>query len=131
MAKAFDRVWVEGLQFKVLQNELPERMLCSFVTGRTAQIKIDEHIGPRFQLQAGIPQGSILSPTLFIFYTHDIPSPATNTDVDVIFADDISQAILYKGNDKEEAAIQTEREIVRVNEYEKIWKIREIRTSSG
>ena len=127
VAKAFDRVWVEGLQFKVLQTELPDilkRMLCSFVTGRTAQIKIDKHIGPRFQRQAGVPQGSILSPTLFIFYTQDIPSPATDTDVDVIFADDISQVIIYEGNDKEEAAIQTEREIVRVNEYKKFWKIK-------
>ena len=106
---------MEGLQFKVLQTELPDilkRMLCSFVTGRTAQIKIDKHIGPRFQLQAGVPQGSILSPILFIFYRHDIPSPTTDTEVDVIFVGDISQVIIYEGNDKEEAAIQTGRAIV-------------------
>ena len=127
MAKAFDRVWVEGLQYKVLKTELPDllkRIVCSFVTNRTAQIKIDKHIGPKFQLRAGVPQGSILSPTLFIFYTSDMPGPATATDTDVIFADDVTQVIIHEGTDREELAIQTEREIVRVNDYERKWKIK-------
>ena len=99
-------------------------MLCSFVTNRTAQIKIDKFIGPKIQLRAGVPQGSILSPTLFIFYTSDIPGPITDTDTDVIFADDVFQVIIHDGNDKEELAIQTEREIVQVNNYERQWKIK-------
>ena len=44
--------------------------------------------------------------------------------MDVIFADDISQVIIHEGGDKEELAIQAEREIVRVNQYEKLWKIK-------
>ena len=42
----------------------------------------------------------------------------------MIFADDISQIIENHDNDKEEMAVQSEREIVRVNEYEKLWKIK-------
>ena len=127
VAKAIDRVWVKGLQYKILCTELADllkRTLCSFAAGRTAQIKIGKYIGTKIQLRAGVPQGSILSPTSFIFYTHDIPAPVTKTDVDVIFADNITQLIINEGNDKEEVAIQTEREIVRVNKYEKVWKIK-------
>ena len=116
-------MWIEGLKYKILRTELPDlikRTLYSFATSRTAQIKIGQYIGPKFHLQAGVPQGSILSPTLFIFYTHDIPPPIAQTDVDVIFADDVSQIIIYEGNDKEELAIQTEREIVRINDYKKL-----------
>ena len=126
VAKAFDRVWIEGLKYKLLHTELPallKKVLCSFATNRTAQIKIEKYVGPKFQLRAGVPQGSILSPTLFIFYTHDVPPPAIQTDMDVIFADDITQVIIHEGN-REEAAIQTEREVVRVNNYEKLWKIK-------
>ena len=99
-------------------------MLCSFAVDRTAQIKIEQHMGPRFQLLAGVPQGSILSPTLFIFYTHDIPPPTSETDLDVVFADDVTQVLCYKGPDREQIAIQTEQEIVRINKFEKTWKIK-------
>ena len=125
VVKAFDRVWIEGLKYKLLQTELPsllKKVLCSFATDRTAQIKIDKHIGPKFQLRARVPQGSILSPTLFTFYTHDVPPPTTQSDMNVIFADDITQVIMHE-DDREETAIQTEWEIVRVNNYEKLWKI--------
>ena len=126
VAKAFDRVWVEGLQYKVLQTELPDllkKVLCSFVNDRTAQIKIEKYIGPKFQLHAGVPQGSILSPTLFIFYTSEIPGPVTATNTDIIFADDATQVIIHE-TDREELAIQTEREIVQINNYKKDWKIK-------
>ena len=128
VAKAFDRVWIEGLQYKILtQDELPiliKKILCSFTFNRTAQIRINSIIGPKFQLKSGVPQGSILSPTLFIFYTHDLPLPQSDLSTDVIFADDVTQVVEYRGNDREQLAVQTEREIVRVNEFEKVWKIK-------
>ena len=58
------------------QHDLPliiKKIICSFTSERTAQIKINDTIGPKFQLKSGVPQGSILSPSLYIFYTHDLP----------------------------------------------------------
>ena len=128
VAKAFDRVWIEGLQCKIIQlDNLPllvKKIICSFTEGRTVQIHINNVIGPKFHLKSGVPQGSILSPSLFIFFTHDLPQPVFVTDTDVIFADDISQIIKNHDNDEEELAVQSEREIVGVNEYEKLWKIK-------
>ena len=126
--KAFDCVWNEGLKYKILhQEELPlliAKMLRSSTKDRTAQIKVNDVIGPKFQLKAGVPQGSILSPSLFIFYTHDLPLPASVLSTDVTFADDVSQMMEYRGEDREQLAVQPEREIVRVNNFEKLWKIK-------
>ena len=71
-----------------------------------------------------MPQGSILSPSLFIFYTHDLPPPVSDIDTGVISADDISQIVEYHGGDKEQLTVKLEQEIVRVNEFEKLWKIK-------
>ena len=127
VAKAFDRVWVEGLQYKILQTEMPDilqKSLCSYVSNRTVQIKIDGFVGPKFELSAGVPQGSILSPTLFIFYTNDTPPPIHEESCDILFADDVTQVIEFRGRDREELAVRSEMEITRVNEYEKKWKIK-------
>ena len=63
VAKAFDRVWIEGSKFKILNLEdlptLLKKVICSFTTNRTAEIKVKSIIGPKFQMKAGVPQGSI------------------------------------------------------------------------
>ena len=88
------------------------------MSDRTAQIRIGNHMGNKFNLESGVPQGGILSPTLFIFYTSDIPRAGPNSE-DVIFADDITQVIQNIYGDKEQLKIDKEREIDRVNIYEK------------
>ena len=42
---------------------------------------------------------------------------------DVIFADDVTQIVEYRGVDRGQLAVQSERDIVRVNDFEKMWKI--------
>ena len=53
-----------------------------------------------------------------------MPLPQSDLSTGVIFADDVTQIVEYRGNDREQLAVQTEREIVRVIEFEKIWKIK-------
>ena len=65
VAKAFDRVWVEGLQYKILLTDTPDilqKSLCSYVSNKTVQIKIDGFVGPKFELSAGVPQGGYSLP---------------------------------------------------------------------
>ena len=73
--KAFDKVWHRGLKFKILLLQLPdivEKILCSFLDDRTAQVKMEGQLSDKFELKSGVPQGSILSSTLYIFYTSDL-----------------------------------------------------------
>ena len=67
--KAFDAVWHNGLPKKLHDMELPSdilRIISSFLTDRTIQVKIGNTLSEVVQLLAGTPQGSILSPLLLI-----------------------------------------------------------------
>ena len=87
------------------------------------EIRIGEYVGEEFGLESGVPQGGCLSPTLFNFYTHDMPN-AERENVNVVYADDVTQIIRYRGRSKNMLRLETQREIGKINEYERMWKIR-------
>ena len=126
VSKAFDKVWHLGLKFKILQLQLPdilEKILCNFLDNRTAQIKMNNLLSEKFPLKSGVPQGSILSPTLYIFYPLDIPGPR-HGGMDIMFADDVTQLVEYHRRSKSMLPRRTEREIDRINNFGEKWKIR-------
>ncbi|GFW53093.1 RNA-directed DNA polymerase from mobile element jockey [Trichonephila clavipes] len=87
--KAFDRVWHDGLIFKLIKLNFPPyiiKLIYSYLSDRSFQVKIDSTLSRTAPIAAGCPQGSILSPILYSLYTQDFP---TTPAVDVcLFADD-------------------------------------------
>jgi hypothetical protein len=89
--RAFDTVWHDGLIQKLISLRLNPnfiKIIDSFLTNRTCRVKIQNSKSASIQLQAGVPQGSILSPLLYITYCRDFPvseDPRTKTR---LFADD-------------------------------------------
>ena len=78
VSKAFDKVWHNGLRFKILHSNLPicmEKMLSNFLVNRDAFISYKSVASTNFDLKTGVPQGGCISPTLYIFYVADIPPP--------------------------------------------------------
>ena len=121
VSKAFDKVWHIGLKYKITQlniHPLFIRILCDFLEDRHAQIRIQNHTGPPFKLHSGVPQGAVLSPTLYSYFTHDIPPPLPDTDY-ISYADDITQLITTPGN----IVNNTEHAIEQINTFENKWKI--------
>ena len=60
----------------------------SYLSGRSQRTKVDGEVSCPAPVLAGVPQGAILSPLLFLVYVNDIPhSPEVNTN---LFADDTS-----------------------------------------
>lgn len=124
VSKAFDKVWHPGMKLKIINLNLPRCMtslLCNFLDDRTAAIKINSYMGETFQLEAGVPQGSALSPLLYNIYVRDI-GDLTFSDY-IQYADDITQIITYPGKSKQFMKLRTERAIHELNSYENRNKI--------
>lgn len=87
--KAFDRVWVHGLLYKMIKLKLPIfiiKLISSYLTNRTFKVKLDNSFSKEKSIKAGVPQGSVLGPKLFNIFIHDLPDfPNTKK---ALFADD-------------------------------------------
>lgn len=97
-------------------------MPCDFLDDRTARKKVESFTGEPFNIGCGVPQGSVISPSLFIIYTRDIPQSIRG--LNVCYADDITQIINYEGNSKIIINARTKEEVEQINKYEEKWKIK-------
>lgn len=103
VAQAFDKVWLNGLKYKILQIHLPEYMsaiLFSFLDDRQFRVRINNETSELKPIKAGVPQGSILGPHLFNIYMRDIP---TTDAILGMFADDTK---IMTQHDNLEIAVQ-------------------------
>lgn len=90
VAKAFDKVWHDGLLFK-LRSFLPDglyQIIESYLTERSFFVKCQNERSSIRQINAGVPQGSVLGPLLYLLYTADIPKPSEPNALIATFADD-------------------------------------------
>jgi len=87
--KAFDKVWTDGLIYKMTKTEIPPsliKLIHSYLSNRTFTVQIQNSQSLTKQVKAGVPQGSVLAPTLFSLYLADLPKfNQTNT---ALYADD-------------------------------------------
>ena len=87
-AKAFDKVWYEGL-FHKIEQLLPaeyRQLLNSYLSDRYFTVKQEDEYSKLKQMKAGVPQRSVLGPIVYLLYTSDLPQPEEATVA--TFADD-------------------------------------------
>ena len=122
LQKAFDTVPHARLISKLKCYGIGGSLLSwisDFLTQRTQYVKIGNDCSGYSDVTSGVPQGSVLGPTLFIFYINDMPD-VLNCLVK-IFADDTK--IYQVVNDKSDAAsMQTN--INKLTEWANTWQIK-------
>ena len=91
ISKAFDKVWHEGLLFKLKQNIISGNLLnviTDFLYQRKQRVFLNGEHSSWTNTEAEIPQGSILGPLFFLVYINDLSDGLTANPK--LFADDTS-----------------------------------------
>ncbi|KAL4103330.1 hypothetical protein QTP88_018707 [Uroleucon formosanum] len=75
ISQAFDRVWHDGLLFKLKKFLHPVYFLIikSYLSDRYFSTRIGDTLSSIARISAGVPQGGILSPVLYNIYASDQP----------------------------------------------------------
>ena len=88
-SKVFDKVWHAGLLHKLKSYRISGQifaLISSFLSNRWLQVVLDGKCSQEYPVNAGVPQVSILGPTLFLLYINDLPDDVI-CDI-AIYADD-------------------------------------------
>ena len=91
ISKAFDKLWHDGIIYKLTQNGISENLLNlleDFLKERKQRVVLNGQVSTWKNINAGVPQGSILGPLLFFIFINDL-TEGLSTNVQ-LFADDTS-----------------------------------------
>lgn len=131
--KAFDTVWTKGLIWKLRIKFNISEALCllinNYLQSRQFFVMVNKKKSNLFQIRARVPQGAIISPTLYSLYSADIPTNSrsyfqpSNTEIKTIqYADD---TIIYNtANTLTEATDNVNKHLQQVQQYFDLWKIK-------
>ena len=89
ISKAFDSIWHAGLLHKLKFYGISGQifgLISSFLSNRQLQVVLDGKSSQEYPVNVGVPQGSILGPTLFLLYINDLADDVVG-DI-AIYADD-------------------------------------------
>jgi hypothetical protein len=78
--KAYDTVWINGLLYKLMSFKPPTYLifiLKAFLTDRSFTVRLTDAFSIPKPTPSGLPQGAVLSTTLFAIYFSDMPHPLT------------------------------------------------------
>lgn len=122
MEKCFDRVWHNGLIYKLIMTNTPHyiiKIIHSFLQNRTFQVSVNNHLSNTHSISFGVPQGSVLSPTLYNIFIHDIPQ-IQNCQL-ALYADDT--ALFCTSRFAKHIINNLEKGVKKINSYYTRWKM--------
>ena len=122
ISKAFDKVWHEGLLYKLKSFGISGNLLHLIkhcLTNRSQRVLLNGECSNWQPILAGVPEGSILEPLFFLMYINDLPD-GLKSNVK-LFADDTSLFSVVKN--KEESASDLTNDLDMISKWAYNWKM--------
>ena len=122
-SKAFDKVWHGGLLYKLktfgIEGSLYD-WFENYLSNRRQRVTIKNGLSTWAEVRAGVPQGSILGPLLFLIHINDI---VENIESNIkLFADDTSLYVIVEKNEHDSVQ-QLNRDLEKISTWADTWLV--------
>lgn len=118
LAKAFDTVSAPILLQKLHSigvRGLTHDWFLSYLSGRNQVVRVGSECSDAMPVEFGLPQGSILGPTLFLLYLSDISNIPLGSGETICYADDT--AIIFQSTSWEQVYEATEQGMAKIYDW--------------
>ena len=122
ISKAFDKVWHDGIMYKLKQNGIKNKLLClliAFLKNCQKILVLNGQFSSLTKVNAGGPQGPILGPLLFLIYINDLPNGLQSNPK--LFTDDSS--LFSTVQDITTSTISLNNDLTKISEWALQWKM--------
>ena len=122
-SRAYDTVWRDALLLKMTELGIPVSLVSrvqAWLANRLNWVTYDGSKSDRRSFKQGVPQGSVISPLLFLIYINDLPEAVEDVQVSM-FADDVAVWAQDRELGKAQQKVQTA--IDRIDEWSNKWKL--------
>lgn len=122
LERAFDTIDHNALIFKIKLKFTPAliKLIKPYLDGRSFSVRVQGVVSDQKKVAAGVPQGGILGPLLYIIFMYDLPTHA-RTKLS-IFADDT--AVRATSGNADLAAKWVQEHLTALSTYFDLWKIK-------
>jgi len=125
ISKAFDKVWHQGLLTKLARFGISGKLLDwfrSFLSNREQCVIVGTSASTLRHVQAGVPQGSVLAPLLFLVFINDLFDLVKN-HLDVFADDSTLWSVVPGSSQRDEVATSLNEDLQKINKWGNDWLV--------
>jgi hypothetical protein len=125
ISKAFDRVWHAGLLWKLERKGISGVLLAwfrSYLVGRKLRVLLGSAASKYFPITAGVPQGSVLGPVLFLVMIDDL-FDAVENELDVFADDSTLWSVVDSPAARVSVAESLNKDLAAIEQWSKSWLV--------